>query len=80
MQFLGDPVGYLLGMEAITNKEVRRLVEERGAQVVEVLPRPAYEQEHIAGALNIPLKKLEAEAGEQLDRERPVIVYCSGYL
>jgi rhodanese-related sulfurtransferase len=41
-------------MEAITNREVRRLVEERGAQVVEVLPRPAYEQEHIAGALNIP--------------------------
>jgi len=40
----------------IDRKEVQRLVAERNAQVVEVLPRPEYEQEHLPGAINLPLK------------------------
>ncbi len=36
---------------------VQRL-REQGAQLVEVLPRPEYEQEHLPGATNIPLKEL----------------------
>ena len=59
--------------------EVRRLVEE-GAQLVEVLPREEYEQEHITGAVNIPLKELDQETTAELDRDAPVIVYCHDYL
>ncbi len=40
----------------IDRNEVQRLVAERNAQLVEVLPRPEYEQEHLPGAINIPLK------------------------
>jgi len=57
---------------------VQRL-REQGAQLVEVLPRPEYEQEHLPGATNIPLKELNREAAAQLDRSRPVIVYCNDY-
>ncbi|HEX9380881.1 MAG TPA: rhodanese-like domain-containing protein [Gaiellaceae bacterium] len=57
---------------------VQRL-REQGAQLVEVLPRPEYEQEHLPGAINIPLKELNREAAAQLDRSRPVIVYCNDY-
>jgi rhodanese-related sulfurtransferase len=55
--------------------EVRRLLDE-GAQLVEVLPAPEYAEEHLPGAINIPLKQLDGETTEQLDRSRPVIVYC----
>lgn len=47
-----------------------------GAQIVEVLPREEYAEEHVAGAINIPLKELDADAAARLDRERPVVVYC----
>jgi rhodanese-related sulfurtransferase len=59
----------------IDREEVQRLVRE-GAQLVEVLPREEYEEEHLPGAINIPLRKVDQEAPERLDRNRPVIVYC----
>ncbi len=65
-------------MKPIGRDEVRRLVAT-GAQLVEVLPRPEYEEEHLAGAINIPLKELNRDSAQQLDRERPVIVYCNDF-
>ena len=58
--------------------EVRRLLAE-GAQLVEVLPAEEYSEEHLPGALNIPLKALDRERVQALDRSRPVIVYCHDY-
>src|SRR5262252_7277512 len=54
---------------------VRRLLAD-GAQLVEVLPREEYEELHLPGAINIPLKELTAESARQLDRARGVVVYC----
>ncbi|MDQ4145566.1 MAG: rhodanese-like domain-containing protein [Actinomycetota bacterium] len=66
-------------MRPITNDEVQRLVEQEGGQLVEVLPRDSFEQEHIAGAMSLPLKELTAESVTGLDRSRPIIVNCSDY-
>ena len=63
---------------AIFRDEVRRLVEE-GAQLVDVLPRDEYEDEHLPGAINIPLKELDRETTARLRRDAPVIVYCHDY-
>ena len=52
----------------------RRL--DRGAQLVEVLPADEYEEDHLVGAINLPLRRLDKEAVDTLDRTRPVIVYC----
>ena len=52
-----------------------RTLTEHGAQLVEVLPTAEYEWAHLSGAVSMPLKELDARAG-QLDRSRPVIVYC----
>jgi hypothetical protein len=42
---------------------------DRGAQLVEVLPREEYEELRLRGALHLPLKELDAErAGALLDR------------
>jgi rhodanese-related sulfurtransferase len=59
-------------------EEMRRLVDE-GAQVVEVLPSREYAEEHVPGAVNIPLKTLDGAAAERLDKGRRVVVYCWDY-
>ena len=62
-------------MKEVTRDEVRRLVDG-GAQLVEVLPQNEFEEEHLPGAINIPLRRIETEARTRLDPARPVIVYC----
>jgi rhodanese-related sulfurtransferase len=59
----------------IDNARVRELLDQ-GAQLVDVLPEQEYRDEHLPGAVSIPLKKLDASTTTGLDRERPVIVYC----
>jgi rhodanese-related sulfurtransferase len=51
-------------------------LRDRGAQVVEVLPEPEYREQHIAGAVSLPLKELTRATATRLDRGRPVVVYC----
>ncbi|MHB8587357.1 MAG: rhodanese-like domain-containing protein [Candidatus Dormibacteraceae bacterium] len=58
----------------IDREEVRALVEQ-GAQLVEVLPAKEYAEDHLPGAVSHPLRQLDKEA-DQIDRNRPVIVYC----
>jgi rhodanese-related sulfurtransferase len=48
----------------------------RDAQLVEVLPPAEYDEEHLPGAVNLPLKKLDATTAASLDKGRPVVVYC----
>ena len=59
-------------------KEMRRLVDD-SAQVVEVLPPREFAEEHLPGAVNVPLKSLSEATVAQLDRHRPVVVYCWDY-
>jgi rhodanese-related sulfurtransferase len=59
-------------------EDVRRLIE-LAAQVVEVLPPEEYERYHIKGAINLPLDQLNAQTAAQLDRNRPVVVYCNDF-
>ena len=59
----------------IRREEVRRLIGQ-GVQLVEVLPAKEYREDHLPGAINLPLRQLEAEAYRVLDVSRPVIVYC----
>ncbi len=56
-------------------EEVRELLDD-GAQLVEVLPEAEYEELHLTGARNIPLKRLDAQTTADLDPARPVVVYC----
>ena len=60
----------------IDHDEVLRLIRDERGQLVEVLPPAEYEDEHLPGAINIPLKTLDRESTRQLHRGRPVIVYC----
>jgi rhodanese-related sulfurtransferase len=63
----------------IDRGELQRLLAEEEAQLIEVLPAAEYEDEHLPGAINIPLKELDRETTALLDRGRPVIAYCYDY-
>jgi rhodanese-related sulfurtransferase len=62
----------------IDSQRLQELIN-RGALLVEVLPAEDYEDEHLPGAINIPLKELDRERVRELDPERPVVVYCYDY-
>ena len=51
----------------IGRDELRTLTGD-GAQLVEVLPASDWDWAHLPGAVNVPLK--------ELDRSRPIVVYC----
>jgi rhodanese-related sulfurtransferase len=60
---------------AIDAKRLRELVAA-GAQLVEVLPKAEYDEEHLPEAISIPLKSLDAKSARRLDPARVVVVYC----
>jgi rhodanese-related sulfurtransferase len=59
----------------IDRRQVQELLE-KGAQLVEVLPANEYEEDHLPGAVSIPLRNVDEQGVAALDRGRPVIVYC----
>ena len=61
--------------EGIGIGRLKELIDS-GAQLVEVLPAREFEEEHLPGAINLPLKELNAGSVAVLDRCRPVVVYC----
>jgi rhodanese-related sulfurtransferase len=58
----------------IGRREVQGL--EDGTQLAEVLPAEEYEEEHLPGAINVPLRRIDRDALGRLDRTRAVVVYC----
>ena len=61
--------------QSIDRAELQKLRTE-GAQLVEVLPPEEYEEQHLPGAINIPLRRIDDDARKELDPSRPIIVYC----
>jgi rhodanese-related sulfurtransferase len=61
--------------KTIDRHEVQKRLGE-GAQLVDVLPEEQYEQQHLPGAVSIPLTELGSRALEELDPQTPVIAYC----
>jgi rhodanese-related sulfurtransferase len=47
-----------------------------GAPLIDVLPESIFRQEHLPGAINVPLTTFRSELLRQFDRDRPIVVYC----
>jgi len=56
-------------------QRAQRLLRRR-VQVVDVLPSSVFAEEHLPGAINVPLETLDETRVEDLDRDRPLLVYC----
>jgi rhodanese-related sulfurtransferase len=61
--------------KSIGRKAVQELLDQ-GAQLVEVLPSKEYDEDHLPGAISLPLRHIDQNAPEVLARDRPIIVYC----
>ena len=61
------------------NREDVRTMLVSGAQIIEALPSKQFEDEHLPGAINIPLKTLDGQTAAALDHNKPVIVYGHDY-
>ena len=59
----------------IGREQMQRVVAE-GAQLVEVLPKKEFDEQHIPGAIHIPLRDIDSEVRARLALGRPVVVYC----
>jgi len=62
--------------QEVDREGVRRLMEQ-GAQIIDVLPAQEYGEDHLPGAINLPIRRIEAEANRVLDPSRPIVVYCA---
>jgi len=60
---------------SVDRDQVRRLMDE-GATVVEVLEESQYRAAHLPGAVHVPAWELTRQRAEELDRDRPVVLYC----
>jgi rhodanese-related sulfurtransferase len=63
-------------VQEVDREEARRLMRQ-GAQIIDVLPAKEYGEDHLPGAVNLPIRKIEAEARRVLDPSRPIVVYCA---
>jgi rhodanese-related sulfurtransferase len=63
----------------IRRKDVKTLVMQGRAQLVEVLPASEYKREHLPEAVNIPLDTMTAETTRVLRKDVAVIVYCADF-
>ena|SRR2546422_1051849 len=63
----------------IRRKDVKTLVAQGRAQLVDVLPPSAYKKEHLPQAVNIPLETMNSETTRTLRKDQAVIVYCCDF-
>ncbi|MBO3742671.1 rhodanese-like domain-containing protein [Actinoplanes flavus] len=66
-------------MQRISRDDLRALLDAGSVTLVEALPEPHYDAEHLPGAVNLP-SDLTAELAAQLasDSAGTVVTYCSG--
>ena len=67
-----------MAVQVFSASEVKQWLD-RGAQLLDVLGADEFEHDHLPGAINIPLKQLDASTAARLDRNRPVLVYCNDF-
>ena len=63
----------------IRRKDLKTLVAQDRAQLVEVLPASEYKREHLPRAVNIPLQNMTAATTKSLRKDQAVIAYSADY-
>lgn len=61
--------------ESIGLPDLKRLLAD-GVQVIDVLAPNEYVEQHLPGAVNIPLKQLGSQTTAGLDHHKSIAVYC----
>jgi rhodanese-related sulfurtransferase/DNA-binding transcriptional ArsR family regulator len=64
-------------MEPVTRKELARRLKSGDVTILDVRPEDEFALAHVPGAINVPLKELEARTAE-IDPAKDIIAYCRG--
>ena len=63
----------------ISRDELRARLRDRSLIILDVLPKEAYAEAHIPGAINLPVAQIESNAGQLIaNLAQQVVVYCGG--
>lgn len=65
------------GLEAVSREELVERSRDNTVTILDVRPEDEFALGHLPGAVNIPLRELEARLGE-IDPEQEVVAYCRG--
>ncbi|PLA74771.1 sulfurtransferase [Hydrogenovibrio sp. SC-1] len=57
-------------------EEVKQLIKEQNAQLVDVRTPEEFAMSQLPGAVNLPLHEIHITAETKLDKNLPVIVFC----
>jgi len=63
----------------IRRKDVKTLVAQGRAQLLDVLPATVFKKEHLPQAINLPLETMTNETVKALRKDQAVIVYCADF-
>ncbi len=65
------------GLEPISKEKLYKRIQDKNVIVLDVRPSEEYKNDHIAGALSIPLPQLKARLKE-IPQDREIVAYCRG--
>ncbi len=65
------------GLEPISKEKLYKRIQDRDVIVLDVRPSQEYKNDHIAGALSIPLPELKDRLKE-IPQNREIVAYCRG--
>lgn len=63
-------------MPRVSGAEAIKLVQEGKAIIVDVRSEDAWKMQHVKGALNVPLNKIES-GDHKLPKDKRIIAYCT---
>jgi rhodanese-related sulfurtransferase len=61
----------------VTVEELKKLLADKKAMVIDVRSLDAYESKHIKGSISLPLDKIQAGEVKSLPKDKQLITYCS---
>jgi rhodanese-related sulfurtransferase len=65
--------------QTISRDELRARLRDRSLIILDVLPKEAYAEAHIPGALSLPVAEIETRARQVISNlTQEIAVYCGG--
>jgi rhodanese-related sulfurtransferase len=65
--------------QTIWRDELRARLGDRSLIILDVLPKEAYAEAHIPGAISLPVAEIETKARQAISKlTQEIVVYCGG--
>ena len=67
-------------VQKITRDELMRMINSgEKFKLVDVLPKESYNNEHIKGAISLPLAEIGRKAAKLLRKDEKIVTYCGSF-